>query len=144
MNGGSVLGFLVLVISTSITGIFLKYILDLEKKDNCECSKNKKRDFIKYYLMVSLGFSALSLLRLLTGFKFTSVVYKLFVSLFSFASLVNVVMMYLYTRELKKIECVCSEDWKRGFMNHYALFGVILYPALLFILLIGKIFGVKK
>lgn len=138
------LGFLVLVISTSITGIFLKYILDLEKKDNCECSKNKKRDFIKYFLMVSLCFSALSLVRFFTGFKFTGVVYKLFVALFSFASLVNIVMMYLYTRELKKIECVCSEDWKRGFMNHYALFGVILYPLLLFIVLVVKIFGVKK
>lgn len=138
MNGVSVLSFLILAINTSITGLFFKYILDLEKKDNCECSKNNKREFIKYFLLVSLVFSALSLIRLLIGIKFTHVLYRLFVSLFSFASLINILVMFLYTRELKKIECVCSEDWKRGFMNKYALLGVVLYPTLVLIVLITK------
>lgn len=135
----SVLSVLVLLVTLTINGTFFKYIVDLEKKDNCECSKNKKRDFIKYFLITSLGFSLLSFIRISLSLTFTNVLYKLFVALFQLASLVNLVVMFLYTRELKKIECVCSEDWKRTFMSNYSLFFTVVYPVFIVSIYLLKI-----
>ena len=139
MQSITFLSVLILLAAASVSGILLKYILDLEKKENCECSQNNKKEFIKYFLMTSLAFSFISLLRILLGFKITNVFYRLFVSLFQLAALVNVVVMFLYTRELKQKDCKCSEDWKRVFMSRYSTFFVVIYPLLILFLVIANV-----
>ena len=115
-------------------GVVLKYITDLEKDNNCACSKNWKRDFIKYYLITSLVFLGFSLVRVLLNMK-NNLVGVLVGSLVKIAGLVNLFIMLFYTNELKSKNCECSKNWVRKFMNNYSFFMLVFYPVVSILLL---------
>ena len=55
INTGNILPFLMTLF---IQGIFLNFVLKLERKQ-CECSRDVRRDIIKYYSVVLIVFSLL-------------------------------------------------------------------------------------
>ena len=128
-------------------GLLLKYITDIEKDETCVCAKNWKRDFIKYYLVASLIFLGLSVVRMVLGLgnnKFTLTVS----TVMQLLGLINLFVMFFYSQELKNKSCECSANWKRKLMNVYSLVMLAFFPIvtiilLALVLLSGKTLGKK-
>ena len=114
--------------------VLLKYVMELEKKPNCECSKVWQRDFIKYYLIASLVFLSVSVLRVLLGIK-NNVLTLTVSTVMQLLGLVNLFVMFFYTQKLKNTSCACTEDWRRTFMNVYSLIMLAFFPIVTIILL---------
>ena len=109
--------------------IFLTYVQKLEK-DNCECSKDKFRDYIKYFSGVMVGLFVLNLvLSLLSITVQVPKVLMLLVSLVILgAGVYQVYALFKYSHKLtfSKPECKCSEDWRRSFMFYFSIFYAIV------------------
>lgn len=123
-------------------GVLLKYIMELEKKPGCECSKAWNREFIKYYLVASLVVLGFNVLRILLGLKNNALTLTVS-TVMQILGLLNLFVMFFYTQKLKNTECACSDDWRRTFMNVYsfsmlAFFPIVTLILLMFVLLSGK------
>ena len=109
--------------------IFLTYVQKLEK-DNCECSKDKFRDYIKYFSGAMVGLFVLNLvLSLLSITVQVPKVLMLLVSLVILgAGVYQVYALFKYSHKLtfSKPECKCSEDWRRNFMFYFSIFYAIV------------------
>ena len=109
--------------------IFLTYVQKLEK-DNCECSKDKFRDYIKYFSGAMVGLFVLNLvLSLLSITVQVPKVLMLLVSLVILgAGVYQVYALFKYSHKLIffKPECVCSKDWRRSFMFYFSIFYAIV------------------
>jgi amino acid transporter len=84
----------------------IKYITELES--NCNCSKNWKRDFIKYSLII---FIIILFIQILLRFikkkiKINNII-LLLIFIFNF---IFTIIVAVYINELKKNECKCSES----------------------------------
>ena len=101
----------------AINVLILVYVLNLEK-DNCECSSNWKRDFIKYFTSILIGVNVLGLL-VPNLRKKRNRLLKLVFGLLGLANLVNIgvlVAYYIEVHEKLKNGCECSRNWKRHLM----------------------------
>jgi len=119
----------VLSVVTLITALFivfysyvLKYVNDLNVK-KCECSENWKRDFIKYFSMAAIGVLVLSLLlvfveRLTEAPRGLTVFANVLSGVYFLAFIVFLGVLFVYTRNLLKTNCECSEDKMRT-MTYY-------------------------
>lgn len=115
-----------LLISFIINTIFLHYVYTLEK-NQCECSKSWKRDYIKYYSIIMI--TTLILAMLIPVFKkkiFTQMVSILYI-IVVLGGLINLWCLYSYTKKLKEIDCECSEGWERKFIHTYSTLVVVLW-----------------
>ena len=115
--------------------LILAYVMKLEK-ENCECSSDWKREFIKYFTMILIGLNVIALLvpQLKNcRNKFLTVL----IGLLALVNLFNIAVLLIYYIELNKKQntgCGCSVNWKR----HIMLFPV-LSLALLYVLLLVRI-----
>ena len=130
----SLLSVVIFGIAITFHVVLLKYVMELEKKPNCECSKTWQRDFIKYYLVASLVFLSVSVLRVLLGIKNNALTLTVS-TVMQLLGLVNLFVMFFYTQKLKNSDCACSEDWRRTFMNVYSLIMLAFFPIVTIILL---------
>ena len=103
--------------------IVIKYIYDLE--NNCKCSDDWKRDFIKYSLIVFVIFLTLKVI-------FKKKLYQINKSILFLIILLNFIFIFIvaiYINELKKNECKCSESDIRTIfeiVNYIRMFLIII------------------
>ena len=105
-----------------MSGILLYYVFDLEQS-KCLCSKNWKRDYIKIY---SLSIIILTIISLFTPILDKCLAVK---GIINMAGLLNLAVLYIYIRELKSSDCVCSMEKNEKiyeFLRLYSLLGIIV------------------
>jgi hypothetical protein len=99
--------------------IILLYVLELEK-ENCTCSENWKRDYIKYWSIIVIISAVIGLFipSLLDPKKIMkNSLYKLYFSISLLAGLFYTISLIVYYVQLNnKKNCICSNDWKKHFM----------------------------
>lgn len=103
--------------------IILYYVNELEK-DNCECSENWKRDFIK---VSSIVIGVFSIVLLFTLFNV-----RIVAGLFSLLNIAHLIISISYFVRLKRSKCLCSKDWKRYFLL-YPIIGLLVSFTLTFV-----------
>lgn len=109
---------------------YLQYIQRLE--DNCRCSDDKSRDYIKYHTYVIFGLPILTVVLgvLAVIFKnirlLTNPVVRGVISLLGVLNTVaGAYLLNTYPRLLKERNCQCSDSWERKAMHihSFALIG---------------------
>ena len=105
----------ILIIMTLVTflyqGIVLNYVINLEDK-LCNCIRDWRHDFVKYFASAMIGWAFLVLLLALTGFK-NEILKKLLKALsiaLSLCNLINVWCLYTYVGDLNSTNCSCAVD----------------------------------
>ena len=125
--------FLAGIIGIAANVIILLYVLELEK-ERCACSKNWKRDYIKYWSIVVIISTVIGLLMpsLLDPKKIMK--NSLHISISALAGLFYTITLIVYYIQLhKKKNCICSQDWKKHFMI-YPIAMIAITFAFVFIL----------
>ena len=117
---------LIRLLSIVVAVIVLTYVFKLEET-SCECSKDWRRDYIKYYSMATLGLITLVVLSGMLGLNLGKMaVVRVVLVLISFAwtvaSLTNIYAMFTYTHKLAwNQNCECSSQWQRTFIYYYSM-----------------------
>jgi uncharacterized membrane protein YesL len=130
----SLISIVIFGIAIAFHGLLLKYIWDLEKHPDCECSKNWNRDFIKYYLVASIVFLCFNILRVLLGVGNNALTLTVS-TVMQLLGIVNLFVMFFYTQKLKNTDCTCSADWRRTFMNVYSFIMLAFFPIVTIVIL---------
>ena len=113
INTGNILPFLMTLF---IQGIFLNFVLKLERKQ-CECSRDVRRDIIKYYSVVLIVFSLL--MKVVP--KKSPLLVKYVLPLAGLLNLVYIGVVVSYVHKLVNKKCECSGTWGRDVMYYYSL-----------------------
>jgi hypothetical protein len=129
-------GFLVILIVLLINVLIINYVRKLEQV-SCECSENWKRDYIKYYSLVTVILTSviclIPLFLQLTNIKYDvqSVLSNPFVSVISYLytifGLVNIYALFTYSQNIVLSRCDCSHSWERTFIYYYSMLVMSLY-----------------
>jgi len=98
--------------------IFCICLLYIVRLKYCKCSDKKERDYLKYLIIILIGFNLL-----------TCIPNVQHIAIFILQSILQIMFVFLsikYIKHLKKIECGCSEDWKREFMYIYSWVSIVI------------------
>lgn len=129
-TGAAILSSLFVI---AINAYLLNYVLKLEEI-NCECAKDWQHKYIKVFSSVVIAVSSLMILLNLTGVTMSGGVkslFNVFMYFLSFASLINIFVLYNYSTGLVAKECECSAGNARTFMTYYSM--VLLFLLLLMV-----------
>lgn len=108
------------LISLVINIIILNYVLNLEK-DKCSCSKDWKREIVKYTSGILIVLSVVTILLTFVNTK-PNLLMILFFLAYMVVGLIHLVITCVYYIDLNQVEsCNCSSNWKRP---------ALLYPIL--------------
>lgn len=108
----------VLIVITLIAvlyqGVILNYVMNLEDK-LCNCIRDWRHDFVKYFSTAMIGWSFLILLLALTGFKndMLKQLLKVLSIVLSLCNLINIWCLYTYVGDLNNTNCGCAVDKQR-------------------------------
>lgn len=92
------------------------------KNDNCLCSETWKRDIFQYG-----PFYFMFIVMVLSNIVLINSNLKIYMKyLFRFCSIILTTIYLSYIYELIKIECSCSQDWRRTFVAIYEIFAIIV------------------
>ncbi len=119
---------------------YIKYVNDLEK-NNCECSKDTKRDMIKnfsYIILISWLLFILAVLITPTGKMIKLVSGNLFTILQILIVAGYGAVLFLYSKKLIDESCKCSESWVRDAMQ-YQSYVYIFFSITSFLVLVAKL-----
>lgn len=124
------MGNALVIINMLLILIFFNYINGLEQED-CICSEDWRRDFIKYYtgglILRIILFNIINNYKLpLLGLIFNTITFA--VNLLGF---VYIWCLYTYSRKLKKEKCACSNTKGREIMANYSLVVMSMFLVLL-------------
>lgn len=123
-----------------VNAILLTFILKLEK-EKCECSKNSKRDYIKWFSVTMLVLALLSMITSMMKVKLPAKLMMVLMLVLFGATIYQAYALFTYSHELKGLgkgkECECSRDWRRDFMFYYS----ILY---VFLMIMGVLFAINS
>lgn len=114
--------------------IFLTYVMKLEKT-KCVCSKNWERKYIKYYSIAVLIIALIQFFNINFYAKLSIVQY-----LMGIGGIVFIFVAFNYVNDMNKIDCECSENWKKSALTIYAWLSMIIlviYFIIFFIVLIN-------
>lgn len=127
----AIFGISMSVVSVVVYSIILNYVNKLEK-ESCDCSIDWRRTFIKSYSMIVIGLSISSFVVLLVGrdniLKLNSSLLIVFMTAIMLVDMLSIVYLYAslsFIYKMNKIDCKCSENWKRTFMMVLAVVAVI-------------------
>ena len=126
---------LLLIFTVYIINIILYFItfswIVLLEKNKCDCSKNWKRDFIKYYIIAMIAFivvygiyEIMSAYKLLNNYDyvFDFLRYVMFISEIGFVTVV-----FIYIRDLIRTRCKCSESPNRDISLFYSFADLMIF-----------------
>ena len=119
-----------------LSNLIIFLYLYLLKKNDCECSKSYKREFILYFTL-SYIFIIISFITFPKFFRKNNIIgtlLKLYLGIFL---IVNAYMVYTYSESLDKNKCKCSDNLGRDIMRIYNVFYIFLMT-LLFILVLSE------
>jgi len=132
---------LTFVVTISI--LALNWIYNLEKI-KCKCSKDWKRDFIKYYIYIYLVFIIVSVISFFIILVYPKIITSVYMKVFSIIknvvgllTLINIVISIIYIYNLKKENCICSEDIAREI---YYIWNIISASVNLFVIFLFILF----
>lgn len=139
---------LMLILSTIVVSPFmiqLYYVYTLEE-EKCKCSTDWKRDYIKIFSFIAIMYLFMIVMSLFLGIEFYK--NKVVKMLMGLASLINMIVLYVYIRKLKEIECGCALEYDNiyTFLKYYSLIGIVFMAAsiLMFVYtLSNKLMGKK-
>ena len=109
------------VLAIVISAFLYYYVVKLESIANCECSKDWRRDYIKYFFGIIIIYS---LIRILTGIKIQN---QLFGLIYITAVFVQVYSLFTYVRDLEAKNCECAMGNIHEFAKYYSMFQLILF-----------------
>lgn len=132
---------LIAIVVITLQAISFNYIQKLEQV-GCECAKDWKRDFIFWYLVVSIIYWVFMIVVMSFGDKWnlmTSTPLYVFKILFNLGTIAFVVITLMYVSYLKKEKCKCSESAGRLVLQimpwyYVATWALTLLAVLLFIM----------
>jgi hypothetical protein len=106
-----------------VQGIILSWILKIEKK--CDCSKDWRRDYMKYFTLFNILFAFVIL------FMSQRVILALGppgMAVIGAAAFVNMFAILTYIPSLKKRNCSCAleNEWRDNFIFWWTLIGALL------------------
>ena len=90
--------------------------------ENCECSGDWKKKWVKYGPLIQ--FSVMFALGIAQILLFTIFNFKLHENIKTCISIILPIIYVLYIYGLMKIDCECSEDWRRTFILIVSSFGI--------------------
>lgn len=124
------------VICFLINLLVLNYTVKLEKI-SCECSKDWRRDFIKYYSLVTVGLTIFICLvplinnamkkKLDYALLFNNIVVRSIGFIYSILGLVNLYSLFTFSQKIVLNRCGCSKSWERTFIYYYSMIIMSLY-----------------
>ena len=127
MNSYNLLLYFIILI---INLLILQYVLKLEKM-SCECSKDWRRDYIKYFSILSIGIITLMFIVPLITKKYIKLIqtpiFRIVANIISIASLINVYSLFTYSQKIILEKCKCSNNWERSFIYYYSLIIMSIY-----------------
>ena len=128
--------FLIFLIVLLINILILNYVIKLEKI-TCECSDNWKRDYIKYYaivtLLLTLVICVIPVMNMILNKKMnmksilSTPVSRVISSIYGVAGIVNVYALFSYSQNVILSQCDCSKSWERMFIYYYSMVIMSLY-----------------
>jgi hypothetical protein len=130
-----------IMVSTIVISVYTIQWIDHLAEIKCKCSEDFKRDFIKYFLYVLIGYLVFTVIfasnniNLFAGMQQNIVTKALsyFINAINFLMpyviVVNIILSIIYITRLKQINCKCSEDTRRE-VYYYA---VIIFLAFIFL-----------
>jgi hypothetical protein len=117
--------------------LILGYLITLEGQ-RCNCIRDWRHDFLKYYSGMMIIYSII--LILLSGTKFqNSIVVKGMQHILMLASFVNIWCLYTYVGDLDKTYCTCAIEKQKNmhyflYIWRYILVGMIILGLILIII----------
>ena len=99
------------LIAVLYQSVILNYVMNLEDK-LCNCIRDWRHDFVKYFAIVMICWAILILLLALTGFKneMLKQLLKVLSIVLSLCSLINIWCLYTYIGDLNSTNCSCAVD----------------------------------
>lgn len=100
---------IITLISVIYQGIILNYVMNLEDK-LCNCIRDWRHDFVKYFSTAMIGWAFLILIIGLTGFKNEMMknLLKVLSMVLALCNLVNIWCLYTYVGDLNSTNCSCA------------------------------------
>lgn len=138
MNSISLTITLLINIGFLVFDVFLiKWLFDLDT-NSCECSKDWKKDYIKHWLMLHSVFVGINII--VTIYNYFKGIYNVqcacIMSLVLYIiGLLNFIFSIMYIKQLKNIDCKCTENRLREFYYIYSWIILILNVPIVLILL---------
>ena len=109
------------LITIVIAGFLYYYVVTLESMTDCDCSKDSRRDYIKYF------FGFVILYNLFVIMRGEYVKHELFIILYSAALLIQIYYLYTYVRDLEKKNCECAQGNIHEFAKYYSIFQLVFF-----------------
>tara|TARA_A100000164_G_C21575459_1_gene616008 strand:- start:66 stop:521 length:456 start_codon:yes stop_codon:yes gene_type:complete len=120
-----------------VVSLMIKYLLDLEKNEDCKCAVTETSKMLKNLLIVLL---VLVVLNMMLSFNKTILFVTLSLQIILFVYVAY--LYFVYERELKKANCDCSDDIKKTLFKIYLYFRIII--VVLSLLLLSLFLDVSK
>jgi hypothetical protein len=98
--------------------IFVNYVIKLEEIE-CKCSKNWRRNYIKFYSILMIIFSNLFLL-------FNTDKYNYLIVGLNVLNLVFIYILWSYINILKNRNCECTASWEKTYIKMYTSIIIML------------------
>ena len=121
------------VIAIIISMVILEYVLRLEREE-CECSKDWRRDYIKIFAIATIVFILLMCFRnflLPRGLKVpreVGALLYLVATMYMIGAFVNVYAMFSYSQKLVcEKNCKCANTWTSDFIYYYSMIIGVTY-----------------
>jgi uncharacterized protein YacL len=128
-----------------VYSVFVKYLYDLEKRKNCNCSMTQNRNVLKNLVLIYLG---VQLFLIITVFLLPPVNHTALLIVFSIVNIIlfTAMSIYFYNYEIELINnnCGCSKDNRKMFFKYYLLFIYSLLIIQLTFLTYYSIFVIKE
>ena len=108
------------------------------EKQGCECSDMWHRKVVHWLALVFLIVVPLNII--LKHFKIQNMLINIYSSIVGFAFITYILTTFDYIRKLKKLECECSEDWKREYGYIFSIIYISFFAILILSALMAIIF----
>jgi len=129
-------GILIILIVLLINVLIINYVRKLERV-SCECSESWKRNYIKYYSLITVVLTAViclvPLFLQLAKIKYNVVeimshkAVSLVSYLYTLFGIVNIYALFTYSQTIVLSGCDCSHSWERTFIYYYSMLVMSLY-----------------
>lgn len=126
---------ILILLALVVNVIIINYVQKLEQQD-CECSEDWRRDFIKVFAIVTVLLITLIVIMNIVKIKVPLIfarIFRLFFGLYGLVGIVNIIALFTYSQKMmmSNTTCPCSNEWERTFIYYYSMLIATLYVAVI-------------
>jgi magnesium-transporting ATPase (P-type) len=141
----NIITFIIVLISMIVV-LILHYAMytwtaELEK-NGCKCSEIWHRNVIHWIALILLITVFINTLLKIANIK--SPMFQAFIIVIAILNIFYIAIVFDYITKLKKLECECSEDWKRDYGYIGSIVYIISFSLILLSLILNGIFIFAK